>query len=181
MAKTRNRRPQPTSPPRQQARRWRVSPRLLVSLSPCLLVCLSWLGWYLWDWYAAPAPPAVSFADADPVVADVLSAARQEVRRKPRSAAAWGRLGQLLRAHGYKPESNLCFAQAERLDPKDPRWPYLQGISLRSDDPEAAIGHLRRAVALGGSVPDALPLGLAEVCLQQRILDEAEQHFRQVL
>jgi tetratricopeptide (TPR) repeat protein len=139
------------------------------------------LGWYLWDWYAAPAPPAVSLADADPAVADAIAAARWDVRWKPRSAAAWGRLGQLLRAHSYKPESNLCFAQAERLDPNDSRWPYLQGVSLQSDDPEAAIRHLRRAVALGGSGPDALRLCLAEVCLQQGQLDDAEQHFRQVL
>jgi tetratricopeptide (TPR) repeat protein len=100
---------------------------------------------------------------------------------KPHSAAAWGRLGQLLRAHGYGPESNVCLAQAERLDPADPRWPYLQGTGLQSDDPEAAIAHLQRAVALCGSAPDAPRLVLAEVCLQQRRLDEAERHFRQVL
>ncbi|HET6576641.1 MAG TPA: tetratricopeptide repeat protein [Fimbriiglobus sp.] len=138
-------------------------------------------GWYLWRWYTAPVPPTVALADADPAVARAIEAARQDVKGEPHSAAAWGRLGQLLRAHGYGPDSNTCFAQAERLDPDDPRWPYLQGTGLQSDDPEAAIGHLRRAVALCGSTPDAPRLTLAEVCLQQGRLDEAEQHFRQVL
>jgi tetratricopeptide (TPR) repeat protein len=139
------------------------------------------LGWYVWGWVTAPAPPAVSLADADPAVAAAIESARRDVRWKPRSAAAWGRLGQLLRAHGYVPESNTCFARAERLDPRDPRWPYLQGTGLQSDDPEAAIGHLQRAVALCGNTPDAPQLVLAEVCLQQGRLDESERHFRQVL
>ena len=44
------------------------------------------------------------------------------------------------------------------LDPGDPRWPYLHGTGLQSDDPEAAIGHLQRAAALcgGGGQGDSL-------------------------
>jgi tetratricopeptide (TPR) repeat protein len=138
-------------------------------------------GWYAWRWFAAPSPPTVSLADADPAVAEAIEAACREVRWKPHSAAAWGRLGQLLRAHGYVPESNRCFAQAERLDPGEARWPYLHGTGLQSDDPESAIGHLRRAAALCGERPDAPRLTLAEACLQQGRLDEAEREFRQVL
>jgi tetratricopeptide (TPR) repeat protein len=77
--------------------------------------------------------------------------------------------------------SNPCFAQAEKLDPRDPRWPYLQGTGLISDDPEVAVGHLQRAVALCGDTPDAPRLTLAEVCLLVGRLDEAESHFRQAL
>jgi tetratricopeptide (TPR) repeat protein len=139
------------------------------------------LGWYAWKWYTAPAPPAVALADADPAVAHAIESARREVRWKPHSAASWGRLGQLLRAHGYVPESNRCFAEAERLDPGDARWPYLHGTGLQSDDPEAAIEHLRRAAALCGERPDAPRLVLAEVCLQQGRLDEAERYYDQVL
>jgi protein O-GlcNAc transferase len=161
------------------------APRSPGCLRLCLLgvviLALPVLGWYAWLWFTAPAPPEVSLADVDPAVAAAIESARQEARSKPRSVAAWGRLGQLLRAHGYVPESNVCFARAERLAPDDPRWPYLQGIGLRSDDPEAAIGHLERAVGLCGNTPDAPRLELAEVCLQQRRFDEAEQHFRQAL
>src|SRR5262245_34994620 len=139
------------------------------------------LGWQLGSWITAPTPPAVSLADADPAVAKAIDAARREVWWKRRSAAAWGRLGQLLRAHGYMPESNQCFAQAGRLDPGDPRGPYLHGIGLQSDDPEAAIGHLQRAADLCGAAPDAPRLALAEVCFQLGRLDESDGHFRQVL
>src|SRR5262249_9312750 len=163
-----------TTPPKGPARR-------AVLLGAVALALLA-LGWYLSGWYAPPAPPELSLADADPAVVRVIESARRDVWWKPRSAAAWGRLGQRLRAHGYRPESNFCFAQAERLNPQDPRWSYLQGIGLQSDDPEAAIAHLERAVALcGRQDPDAPQLSLAEVCFQQGRLDEAEQHFRQVL
>jgi tetratricopeptide (TPR) repeat protein len=137
--------------------------------------------WYLWNWYGAPEPPAVSFVDVDSVVVEAVEAARREVRWHPRSAAAWGRLGQLLIAHGFKPESKACFARAEQLDAKDPRWPYLQGLNLRSDDPEAAALCLRRAVALCDEGPDAPELLLGEVCFQQGNLDDAERHFQHVL
>ncbi|HKB06027.1 MAG TPA: tetratricopeptide repeat protein [Gemmataceae bacterium] len=139
------------------------------------------LGWQLGSWITAPGPPAVSLTDADPAVAKTIDAARREVWWKPRSAAAWGRLGQLLRAHGYLPESNHCFDQAGRLDPDEPRWPYLHGTGLQSNDPEAAVGHLQRAADLCGGVPDAPRLTLAEVCFQLGRLDESESHFRQVL
>jgi tetratricopeptide (TPR) repeat protein len=144
-------------------------------------VVVAALGWLAHDRFTAPAPPAVSLADADPAVAEAIEAARRDVGRKPRSAATWGRLGLLLRAHGHVPESSHCFAQAERFDRGDPRWPYLQGTALQSDDPEAALGYLVRAAGLCGGEPDAPQLVLAEVCLHLGRLDEAERQFRQVL
>jgi tetratricopeptide (TPR) repeat protein len=177
MSRARNRRVGVKSPPSAAKRRRRP---IVVPICAAVVVVL--IGsWCLWLWYSAPAPPVVSLQEADPAVADVLDAARQEVWWYPYRAAVWARLGQLLLAHGYRAESNRCFAQAERLDPHDARWPYLQGSSVRLDDPEAAIRHLQRAVALCGGVPDATELCLAEVCLEQNHLDEAELHFRHVL
>jgi tetratricopeptide (TPR) repeat protein len=138
-------------------------------------------GWFAWGWVTAPAPPAVSYADVDPAVAAAIEAARREVWWKPHSAAAWGRLGLLLRAHGVRPEANRCFAQAEQLAADDPRWPYLQGYALRLDDPEAAVRHLQRAVALCGTSPDAPALTLADVFAQQGRFDDAEGQCRRVL
>jgi tetratricopeptide (TPR) repeat protein len=142
---------------------------------------LLWSGWTLWAWLAAPGPPPVSFADVDPAVAEAVETARRDAWWSPHSAAAWGRLGQVLRAHGFRAESNACLARAERLDPNDPRWPYLQGHSLQLEDAEAALRHLQRAVGLCGQGPDGPELCLAEVCLQLGRLDEAEWHFRHVL
>jgi tetratricopeptide (TPR) repeat protein len=146
-----------------------------------LLVCAvtlaaAWIGWY-----TAPTPPTVVLTEADPAVVDAVDAARRNVLWSPRSAAAWGHLGQVLRAHNFLSESNLCFANAGRFDAKDPRWPYLQGINLQMDDPETAIRHLQKAVALCGGVPDAPELCLAEVSLQLARLDDAERHFQRVL
>ena len=154
---------------------------LRVSALGALTLAVLALGWQVWGWYGAPGPPPVALADADPAVAAAIQAARDDVWWSPRSAAAWGRLGQVLRAHGHVPESNVAFDEAGRLDPGDPRWPYLHGTGLQSDDPAAAIAHLERAAALCGNVPDAPRLALAEVCLQQGRLDEAERHFHQVL
>src|SRR5437899_13003373 len=146
-----------TSPPGPGRRRVRTA--VLVGV---LAVAAPGLGWFAWGWGTAPAPPEVSYADVDPAVAGAIEAARREVWWKPHSAAAWGRLGLLLRAHGVRPEANRCFARAEQLAPDDPRWPYLQGYALRLDDPEAAVGHLQRAVALCGTTPDGPALTLAE-------------------
>jgi tetratricopeptide (TPR) repeat protein len=165
--------PLAASKPRRRIR-WAV-------LTGAVVLAVAATGWYLWNWYGVPAPPAVSYVDVDPAVAEAVETARREVRWHPRSAAAWGRLGQLLLAHGFKPESRACFAQAERLESTNPRWPYLQGLNLRFDDPEAAVLCLRRSVALCARGPNAPELLLAEVCLQQGNLGDAERHFRYVL
>jgi protein O-GlcNAc transferase len=177
MTKARKKRPRVTSPPIRTRHRRVLT---VVLMSAATLAALG-LGGCLLSWYTAPAPPVVSFAEVDPALIDTIQAARRDVWWHPHSAATWARLGQLLHAHGYQPESDLCFAQAERLDPSDPRWPYLQGLGRQSDDPEAAIGHFERAVALCGSTPDGPELCLAELDLQQGRPDEAEQHFRHVL
>src|SRR5262249_12947254 len=61
------------------------------------------------------------------------------------SADAWGRLGQALLANGLENDAAACFAQAERLDPRQKRWPYYLGMALHENDPEAAVAAYRRA------------------------------------
>lgn len=177
MTKGQNKRPHVKHVPHCTGRRPPGTALLVCAAALCALA----LAWSFWGWYSAPAPPAVSFAETDPAVVEAIEGARRTVWRSPRSAPAWGRLGQLLRAHNYLAESNVCFTQAERLDPGDPRWPYVQGLNLQRDDPEAAIRHLQRAVRLCGSVPDAPELCLAELYLQQGRLQEAQRHFEHVL
>jgi tetratricopeptide (TPR) repeat protein len=83
---------------------------------------------------------------------DVVGAARQ-VELKPRSAAAWGEYGIVLRAYRQHPEADRCFQVAADLDPADGRWPYLIGAHLADADPTAAVGWLERAAR--GAVPAA--------------------------
>jgi tetratricopeptide (TPR) repeat protein len=135
-------------------------------------------------WYALrpappPAPPAVDLSAVDRDVAEAIEAARQAVQTTPRSARAWGKLGTLLVAHDFRGEGNACFAEAERLDPHEPRWPYLQGVTLEFGAPEQAIPKLRRAVELGGT-DSTIRLRLAETLLSVGQVDEAETVFRAV-
>jgi tetratricopeptide (TPR) repeat protein len=128
-----------------------------------------------------PVPPDFPTQDLDAEVRDVLEEARSAVVASPRSAEAWGRLGMLFRAHGMDAASNVCFREAEKLDPKDSRWPYLFAIEALFRDPDNALGPLRRAVELGHDDPayaSAARLRLAEALLERMRYDEAEALFR---
>jgi tetratricopeptide (TPR) repeat protein len=117
----------------------------------------------------------------DPAVLRLVVAARTAVGEAPRSAEAWGRLGKVLLAHGFSDQAMICFDQAERLDPREPRWPLHQGTTLSQGDPDAAIPKLRRAAELCGNVSDAPRLRLADVLLGQGRLREAEEQWRRLL
>src|SRR5262249_57147490 len=92
--------------------------------------------------------PEPDLAGVDPAVTTAIESAQAAVRRRPRSADAWGRLGMVLAAHGVYPESITCFAEAQRLDPGELRWPYFQGVMLTLSNRDAALIALRRAVEL---------------------------------
>lgn len=134
-----------------------------------------------WNRTPSPVPPDVDLTEADPVVRSAVESARDAVRRDPRSAAAWGRLGMLLAAHSFYPKAAVCFAEAQRLDPRERRWPYYRGVTLAPGDPDAALPPLRRAVELADAADAAPRLRLAELLLGQGRDEEAEELFRQVL
>jgi tetratricopeptide (TPR) repeat protein len=126
-----------------------------------------------WWWRAArgaggaSAPPEVALAGADPELAAAVEATRGRVLRKPRSAGAWGALGELLLANSFPAgTADACLARAEELDAAEPRWPYLRGWGLLPRDRDAAIAAFRRAVERTDRAPraDTSPyLLLAEV------------------
>jgi len=133
---------------------------------------------------AVPVPPAVSVpaipesvVDAD--VRAALTAAEAKVLAEPRSGAAWGELGMLHRAHGLNTQSNDCFAEAAKLDARNPRWPYLIGLINLLIAPAEAVPHLRMAYGLASDpeYKSAARLRLAEALLERGELDEAERLF----
>jgi tetratricopeptide (TPR) repeat protein len=145
-----------------------------------MLVAAGAIGWWLWPRATLPVPPVVDVSNAEAGVAEAIGEARQGVEQSPSSAVAWGRLGLALRAHDFRGEATRCFAQAERLDPADPRWPYHQALELLSSEPDAGLACLQRAANLEG--PTSVPrLLLGEVLLSLGRDDEAEQQFRRVL
>src|SRR5262245_61274865 len=132
---------------------------------------IRWRGWKAWFVVAAvgvavayvvwatrevpvpeiPRPGPAAFTEPE-VQGDVSEAARR-VESEPRSAAAWGEYGIVLRAYSQHPEADRCFQVAADLDPADGRWPYLIGTHLADTDPATAVGWLERAVR--GTVPVA--------------------------
>jgi tetratricopeptide (TPR) repeat protein len=98
-----------------------------------------------------PRPGPSAFIEPE-VRADVAEAARR-VELQPRSAAAWGEYGIILRAYRQHAEADQCFQVAADLDPADGRWPYLIGSHLATADPAAATPWLERATR--GTVPAA--------------------------
>lgn len=142
------------------------------------------LAWKLWP--RTQQPPVPDLDGVDPAVAAVITKERQAVLAAPRNASAWGRLGEVLELFNYRKDALACFAEAQRLDPNQPRWPYHRGFLLLWENAEQALPHLRRAVELsdrshaspGG---EAMRLRLSETLLAQGHLDEAEGCFRRLL
>jgi len=151
--------------------------RLVISL--CLLA-LTGGGFYFWRQNIPPEPPIIKLPGSDPAIVKAIDEARAAVRRSPRSGPAWGRLGMVLSIHDILPEADFCFAQAERFDSREPRWPYLRGLARSGDDPAAALPSLRRAARLCGDLP-APHLRLAELLIERGQLDEARAEIEPVL
>jgi tetratricopeptide (TPR) repeat protein len=137
-------------------------------------------------WLQSTAPPPVPEVPTEGVerpVARAIEAMMDRVRKDPRSVEAWGRLGKVLRAHSFDNQAGVCFAYLEKRDPKEPRWPYYQGLALLATDKQAAVAYLRRAAELAEqSDPDqtAPRLQLAETLLELGQVEEAEGLFRAV-
>jgi len=142
---------------------------------------------------AAPVPE-ISLAGIDPIVANEISNIIAEVKASPNSGAAWGKLGLVLKAAGLQSDAINCFARAEKLDPKNARWPYFQGTaeSLKRAlalSPDQAFIRVRLADLLleAGKWPEASEqfraagdsLGLGQVSLAQQRWDEAVVHLEQ--
>ncbi len=153
--------------------------RAVVLLSVIVLLlcflCVSVSPWFT----SLPQPPEPDLAEVDPEVAEAITEAREKVRQQPKRGDVWGRLGMILLAHDFHEEAEQCFAQAERLDPADGRWPYLRGMSFILTDSDASISFLQRAVERCGNDPLAPRLRLAETLLNQGRLDAAELHLEQ--
>lgn len=126
------------------------------------------------------AIPVISTERMDPEVAAAIGRAQAELEAHPDSAAAWGLLGKVLFGNDLYAESVGVFAEAERLDPTDARWPYFRGLALILKMPDEGIAALKRASALQRRTP-ALRLRLAEEYLKLDRIDEAESLFGELL
>lgn len=155
-----------------------LSRRRLAVLAIVVLATAAAVGW----WRLRPGlDPPIPEGIVDDEVAAAIQSARQNVMNQPRSAKAWGDLGKTLLAHLFADEADVCFAEAARLAPDEPLWPYSRGVIALKQKPESAVALLEQAYAIGG--PDsadrsAMTLQLAEALFDRGKLDEAEALFR---
>lgn len=152
--------------------------KLLIGL--VLLALFAGGGWYGWRWYTAPQPPDIPLQGAGPEVTEAVEKAVREVRRRPRSGEAWGKLGMLLTAQGFFQPAVDCFHRAQQFDPLEPRWPFLNGTVLLTVDPPAALPRLREALPLTRSpeIRAGMLFTLAVPLIEYEMLEEAEQHLQ---
>ena len=113
--------------------------------------------------------------------ARLVEAQLATVRNSPRSAAAWGQLGALLKSYEFRDEALQCLTRAERLDPREARWPYLIGLMLATEAPDTAIAKLQRATELSSHPAVRLRLGkmlieAGQLKAARRVLDEGVAH-----
>jgi tetratricopeptide (TPR) repeat protein len=171
--------PQPTPPvPRRR------SPRRALWLGLTVLA-LTVLGGSWWIWgrtseVPVPDPPKIDLTGYDPAIVAVVNQARDELVKSPRSSAAWGRFGMVLRAHNFRDEARHCWEVAERLDPTEPRWPYYLGVFFLEQKPSEALPKFMRAVELCGDDPPCVRLQLAEMLLSEGQLEDAQKHFERI-
>ena len=167
--------PQPTRP--GVWKRWRV-------LAGGLLVLVLASGLALW-WFSGSnlAPPPLPADVQNVELREALEKLRARVLARPHSAGQWGELAMTLQIHQFYPESDYCYAEAERLDPADPRWPYARGLIALKREPTVSLQFFRLAAA-GKTMPEiqlAAWLQLGDILLEQRSVDEAGSMFNQAL
>lgn len=128
----------------------------------------------------APKLPEISTTGLEANAANLIKQHFEKVRAAPRSSNAWGQLGAILKSFGFREQAAHCLAEAERMGPKEPRWPYLQAM-LRSSDAHIAIAKLRRTVALCGNDPEIPRLRLARMLAESGDEPGAREELRQLL
>ncbi len=166
--------------PSPKAPRSKRSVFAIVAVAGLLLVGLA----FCWRQFRAAEPPEIPLEGLEKAVADIITDTRAEVLAEPRSAEAWGKLGRVLLANEvYADLALVCFQQAERLDPENPRWPYFRARLMKAG-PAEVVAEAERALGLcepGAPEQVAPRLFLAETFLAQDQSEPAEQHLNRVL
>jgi tetratricopeptide (TPR) repeat protein len=169
--------------PERLPQRERRQRRRRYLLAVALLFGSTASGLWVYHWYTSPAfdVPAIDVADVDPEVAEAIANARSAVGKQPRSADAWGKLAMVLDAHAYREQAVACYANAAKLDERNPCWPYLEGLIRRAGpQPATALVCFERAARL--TPPNSLPrLNLADLLAELGRFEEAAAEYHTVV
>jgi tetratricopeptide (TPR) repeat protein len=129
----------------------------------------------------SPSSPEVDTRGFDPAVARLIEQTLREVRAQSKSAAAWGKLGSVLMHYELPDTTSTAFTRAQQLSPDEPRWHYLHGLALMTDEPNRAMKELERAAELAAERTDAPRLRLAQFLAERGRNADAAGHFQQIL
>jgi len=136
--------------------------------------------WGAWAALTRPpivAPPTLDLSGCSPALAELVSQVQSSLAASPQDAELWGRLGMVLFANQFDPEPLACFAQAERLAPRDFRWPYLYGLAIASTNREAAVEAFQRALQRRDD-QGVVHNRLGELLLELGRFDQAATHLQ---
>jgi tetratricopeptide (TPR) repeat protein len=111
----------------------------------------------------------------------LIATSRQAVVTAPKSAEAWGRLGQAYHAADFSAEARVCYGKACELDPRQAAWRHLLGLLQLQEQPEASLTNLTRAAELAGGQTDAPRVRLAQALVERGRIDEAATHLQSLL
>ena len=161
--------------------RARPGRRLAFGMFAAAVIGFAAVFWLRWERSRIASVPRIATAGLSETSGALLRQHLEQVHATPRSGTAWGRLGTLLRSFELLAEARRCLAEAERLEPREPRWPYLHGLALVVEFPSEALVKLHRAAQLCGTQPDAPRLRLAKLLAEAGRWDAVEQELQPLL
>lgn len=154
--------------------------RLLVTMLGLVVLAVGVnVAWWLSRPVLEPLP-TVPAGKMDVEVRKLIADASSKAALNSRDASAWGDLGAAFFVHNFEAQSQVCFRNAERLNPGDYRWPYLLGASLTYTDGDQMVAAYRRAAERCGKQAH-VRLRLAETLLDRGELDDAASQIEKVL
>ncbi|MBK8231768.1 MAG: tetratricopeptide repeat protein [Candidatus Eisenbacteria bacterium] len=126
-----------------------------------------------------PARPSVE--EKLPAFGTALERADEGARADLKNPRAIGALGRLYHANHYYREAASCYALAARLEPRNPRWAYLEADALLAGGgSEAAPKLLARTVELEPGYT-ASHLRLGDLAFKTGAFEPAGRHYRAAL
>ncbi len=167
---------------------WRAVLLASFSLTVTVLACSRDEAPPAWKAGLEDVPPVLRLDELDRPVRQQYDLVRNEVDELLRNPTAdpedlglaYGRLGMWHQVYVFPEVAVTCYRNAERLAPKEVRWPYYLGMIFLNSSMDEARAAFERALALAPG-DAAILIHLGDTELASGAIDKAEQHFRAAL